>query len=384
MTKKSHIYFIDNYNFENYKQINGIHILKIKKDELIANSYLNGIIPYENSDNEDLYLGKYYNPVSLIKSDDPFSFKKLPNYTNQEFESFVKAEHLRYSNYDDAQHEIGFINFVQEYLFDLDKSQLAIQRKDENYLNSLLSIFKYGKLTAVDVLYYDSIVYSNTLHKIRYYDRIDQTFKSINKAGIKKILNTDKNYHYVVLWPTHLMIMNTFNEKQCEMLKKSYPAELRDLFSNELDNFPLGAMIGKLARVIKSYNNRHHSLNKDEIVYVLNHGKFQNSFKLLTATGEIKYANNSDLVCLPPKEQDSQVAINYQIQRKKLQYQEQENGFPLLLVINEITDTSITGTTPAGESIWIPRSIVPKLPVINKDHAAWIWVPLWWHEKKNA
>jgi hypothetical protein len=178
--------------------------------------------------------------------------------------------------------------------------------------------------------------------------------------------------------------MNTFNEKQCEMLKKSYPAELRDLFSNELDNFPLGAMIGKLARVVKSYNNRHHSLNKDEIVYVLNHGKFQNSFKLLTATGEIKYANNSDLICLPPKEQDPQIAINYQIQRKKLQYQEQENGFPLLLVINEITDTSITGTTPAGESIWIPRSIVPKLPVINKDHAAWIWVPLWWHEKKNA
>ena len=385
MTKKSHIFFIKNeiLSAEGYNKINGIQVLKFKKKELIGNIYLNPMHLINGDDlNDNLYKEEYQSALNLLDNKDPFKFKQLPTYSEEQFITAIDQQIYEKENETGRLNLAGLIDLNFEIINNLKNMKKAILNQDEIYLNSIISLLKYGKLAEVDVLFYNSIVYMehSNLENIRYYDEVDCTFKNINKTGIKKILNQNKDYHYIVIIPSHMSVQY-FNEKEQKEIAKYYLPERLELFNEELYNFPLGPVVGKLARVTKNYNNRHHVLKKDEIVHVLGYGKYKNTYKVLNAEGEIKYANKSSLVCLHKKDQNPQISINYQIQRKNLQYKEQENGFPLLLVVNSISEHSIAGTTPNGDSIWIPRSILPKLPTINENKAAWIWVPLWFYEK---
>ncbi len=84
---------------------------------------------------------------------------------------------------------------------------------------------------------------------------------------------------------------------------------------------------------------------------------------------------------LPSHLQDSNDILQFKFERQRRLYEDQETGYPVLIKPKQLTEFYLMFETISGEIISVPRSLIPKMPVINEDLAQWINIPKWYYEK---
>ncbi len=349
MSKKSHLIFSKPCNAVfNYKNlINGITVLKYKKDVVLKN-------------------------VFFDKND--YSFNRLTGNDHQFTRPCNRSEYTL--DCEDIQKQIDNHFIHIDNLEDIE----FVFKNDTCVLNDDFGLIMYGDLVDVQYFLRDKIVCIDTKGVVHYYDDITGSIKKLNKLQMKKMIGYDKNYHTLITYPNQLKVNY---QLQKDWICDFYPVDKKELYFNLLQNScsePRTKTFGKIKKLPK---NNIYNLNENEIVYIQDKGNYkrnQITFRVLTERGELfqLYANQLETI---PEHQWPDI-IPFQIARKNLLTALQEDGYPLLIKINEISDDYLSGYLINGNFISISRKIIPKLPCVNQGNAQWVFVPKWYYEKR--
>jgi len=347
MSQKSHVFFsrylhiLRPEDFCKF-QINGIRVLKFHKDKVLLNSMV------------DFYDNAYHRALNNQTATDK-------EYAVEYVKEFI-ANRLGLCD-----------NYVEPSFRDHTTGNYALAG-DTTVLDSALGLKMYGELASSEVLFKDQIVYINN-DVVHYYDT-DNTIKKINRQQLRNLIRKDKDYHTVVLIPQELHIKSMHRQKL-------YPTDKVDLFNELISNSCGQPAPGKLCRVKNVGPNidKICELKAGDIVYVNDKGTQRNKVKILTRDGQALQLFERQLESLPSHLQDSNDILQFKFERQRRLYEDQETGYPVLIKPKQLTEFYLMFETISGEIISVPRSLIPKLPVINEDLAQWINIPKWYYEK---
>jgi hypothetical protein len=349
MSKKSHLIFAKQCNaLFNYKNlINGITVLKYKKDKVLKNVF------YDNTD---------YSFNRLIGEDHQFKKPCDRSYQTRDGEDIQKQ--------------------IDNHLIHIDNLEdLEFVFKDNTcVLNDDFGLIMYGDIVDVKYLLRDKVICLDSKGIIYYYDDITSSIKKLNKLQMKQMVGYDKNYHTLIVYPYQLKVNY---QLQKDWMCDFYPADKKELYFNLLQNSCTEPRIKTFGKIKKLPKNNIYNLNENEIVYIQDKGAYkrnQITFRVLTERGELFQLYSNQLETIPEHQWPD--LFKFQIARKTLLMNEQAEGYPLLIKIDEISDDYISGYLINGSFISLSRKIIPKLPCINQGQAEWIFVPQWYYEKR--
>jgi hypothetical protein len=334
--------------------INGIRILKYRKDVLLKNYYFS---------KETSFKRLTKNPYEVLAIED------MSNREKKEISS------------DYAYHYDTSIYYNDHYIWE--KTDNGDKWKNNlNFIREVYSLIAFGDLIKSDVLFHNQVLYIDEKRNVIYYDETEDKIKKIGISQIKKKIGHDKDYHTLVVLPAHL----TYEKK--EDLIKIYENQDENLqkVKKVFEEKEIGPIVGKLARIKFKSRSQYCNCARDEIVLIEKKGKLRDRYNVIDSKGEIKQATYQQLLTLPELQQDDNLVKEITHQRKEKIKKEQEEGIPHLLTIEKINDFYLFCNLTNGHSLSIPRSIIPLFEVkdcdIKENEAYWIKIPKWFYKRK--
>jgi len=349
MSQKSHVFFSSyqhlllTNDFTKF-QINGVRVLKFRKDKVLLNAMVNF---YDNA-----YSRVLNNQLTVTEE-----------YTPEYVKEFI-AQKLKKGNDENDDTPIFQNRTTGDYAL----------AGDTTVLDSILGLKMYGDVVNASVLFQDQIIY-HTNNVIHYCDD-DNTIKKVNRQQIRKMIGKDNDHHTLILIPQGLHIKASYRN----ML---YPPDKVELFNQLISNTCELPAPGKLARIknVGPNINQICELKAGDIVYVTDKGTQRGRLKILTKGGQALQLFEKQLESLPSHMQDSKDVLQFKFERQRRLHEDQAQGYPVLIKPRQLTEFYLMFETISGEIISVPRSLIPKLPVINEDLAQWINIPQWYYEK---
>lgn len=334
--------------------INGIRILKYRKDIALKNYYFS---------KEDSFSRLTKNPYEILPIEDMSNREKKEVSSNYEW-------HYHSSIYY-SDHQIWEKSGEQD-----------IWKNDLNFLCECFNIIAFGDLVKADVLFHNQVLYLDEKRNTVYYDEVENKVKKISYNCLKKKIGFDKDFHTILVLPHHLIYENKENQQKLYEMHRENIEKIKEIF----DKNEIGPIVGKLARVKFKSKSKFCECKKDEIVYIQKKGKLRDRFNVINEKGEIKQATSHQLSTLPDCKQEKSLIDDFIQKRKDLLIKEQEEGLPILTFIKRLNDFSLICCLSSGQTLSIPRSIIPLFEL--KDHeikenvALWIKIPKWFYKRE--
>jgi len=330
---------IFDFIYNNDNLINGIRILKFRKDVLLKNHFFN--------------LKGNRNALDRLTSN-PYEILPIEDMSNKRI--------------DEINHQFTF-------------EASKVWKNDTSMLSCTFNLLAHGDLVKADALFHNKVLYMNRKGSVIYYDEEKDEIKKISKSQIKKKLGYDENYHTIVILPEHMTY--DYYEKKDQI--KSFYNENLEKFNKLLDEREIDPIIKSLARIKFKSKSEFCTCEKDELVFIYAKGKLRDRFNVINEKGEIKQATGYQLRTLPGSEQNKEIQNAFLDKREKFLIKDQEEGIPLLLTIEHWQPKTALCQMSTGIYLNIPFSIIPSFnhndPLVKEQKNHWIKVPKWFYKR---
>ena len=317
-------------------RINGIRILKFRKDILLKNYFF---------DNKKVFHRL---------TDDPYEILPIEDMTSKDLKSLEKNK------------------FNLNYRF---------SENDTTLLFDLYFLLSHGELVKADVLLHNQVLYMEREGNVVYYNEKEDKIKKISKKQIRKQIGFDKDYHTIVLLPWHMQYEHLSLK---ENIYKYYGENL-EKFKSLINEREIGPIVQSMARIKFKSKSKFCPCEKDDIVYVYKNGKLRDRYKVINSKGEILQATRHQLANLPEHMQNKNIRDEYVKKREERLINDQKEGLPFLLTIYAHNAMYLYCTLTSGKDISIPISIIPLFNLEElegkKSLNRWINIPKWFYKR---